>query len=97
MGDEERLALQALATSPGYNVLMDLMETQCILQDAAVMSVPVEEEKKIVAEQRVAVAKWEFFASLKKQIEFELGELKGEAQQGAAGDGEEERHILSPI
>lgn len=98
LSQEERIALQSLAGNPGYAALLRLMEMACILQDSAVMSVPVEEERKIIAEQRVAVAKWAFFSEVRKQVEFEIGELEPDGNNGAPtpqGGEEPIENILS--
>lgn len=89
MSSRDRTDLMQLSHQPGFGVLLRMMEVQCIAQDAALMQVDPSDERKVLAEHRVAVAKWEFFTKIKEQIEYQVRELVGERDKPAEPSDED--------
>lgn len=75
LAKDERSALLQMAQGGGYPVLLRIMEMACILQDNKLISVEAADEKQIIAEQHIAVAKWEFFDFIQKQVQNEIHEF----------------------
>lgn len=97
LGDEDRAKLVTMVHSGGYAVLQRIMETACILQDATLVAVDVQNTLQIVAEQHIAVAKWEFFDFIQKQVEAECNkQLNPERPDLRTEEEIEAQNILNP-
>lgn len=97
LSDADRGKLVTMVQSGGYAVLQRIMEAACILQDATLVAVEVENSLKIVAEQHIAVAKWEFFDFVQKQVEAECSKQLNPDKPDRRTDEEiETQTILNP-
>jgi hypothetical protein len=97
LADEDRAKLVTMVQSGGYAVLQRLMEAACILQDATLVAVEVDNTAKIVAEQHIAVAKWEFFDFIQKQVEAECNrQLNPERPDLRTEEEIEAQNVLNP-
>lgn len=76
----ERVELLALTTMPGWNVLLDLMEMECIKTETDLINVPEEDETKVLALHKTSKAAWRFFVRIQKQVntEIEIGMVASE-------------------
>lgn len=68
----ERGALMQLRYTPGYQVLLDMMERACISQETKLINAEVDEPETILAEHRMSKAFWQVFQSMQKQVEREV-------------------------
>jgi hypothetical protein len=95
--NDQRMQLMATAQSPGYLILLKLMETICIMQEIKNSDIEPGDEKKIVAEHGITVAKWEMFKAVQEQV---AKEVEAVSQQGALDlrteDEKEATRILNP-
>jgi hypothetical protein len=94
----KRQALLQIVNTQGYAVILELLEMECVLQDATLMGIDPADEKKVLAEHRVGIAKWELFAEIQRQIEHEVKELVNGAAEGPVMTDEEKEiaAILDP-
>lgn len=95
----ERGHLLQLRYSPGYEVLLDLIEMLCIEQETRLINAPAENEAEILAEHKMAKAFWQVFTGLQKKVATEVNiqlqiemEIKDRDQQRDEFD--EEQQIL---
>lgn len=87
--DADRLALLQIAQTPGWRVLLDLMETECLAQEATLVNADPADEKKVLAQHKIAKASWVFFVKLQQRVAFEISEImKADATDMPAEDAE---------
>jgi hypothetical protein len=72
LSQAERLELLSITGMPGWNVLLDLMEMECIKQETELINAPEEDEKKILALHKMAKEAWRFFVRMQKQVQLEV-------------------------
>src|SRR5215467_5339265 len=77
--NEERISLLNLSRTPGWQVLLDLMEQECTKAETEHFQVKPEEEAKVIASHNTARAMRVFFERVQKAVYYELNELNVEA------------------
>jgi hypothetical protein len=68
----DAIELQRTVNSRGWDVALDLMEMCVIEADTSLVNCPVEDEKKILGQHKVAKAAWTFFVEFQKKIKVEV-------------------------
>jgi hypothetical protein len=86
----ERGALVQLRHTPGYEVLLDLMERACIAQETKLINAPVEDTELILAEHKMSKAFWQVFQTMQQLVETEIDIHLGlESERKAADEAED--------
>lgn len=83
----------------GWDILLDLMEQECIAQELILVNADAADEKKVVAEHKISKAFWLFFVRIQRKVAFEIGEMLGQLPENAPDPSEESplEQLLSAI
>jgi hypothetical protein len=73
----QRAELYRLAESPGYQVLLDVMEMACVEQDTQLVNADPADPASVLAKHRMSKAFWQIFVAIQKKVEYEKGEYLG--------------------
>jgi len=66
-----RRALFAVTTMEGFDVILDLLEEECIQQESNLINVDVSDHRKILGEHAMSKAFWLLFIRFQKRVEKE--------------------------
>lgn len=77
--------LRGMLGMPGYQIVLDILESTCIMQETALLRVTPGDTKKIIAMHSKAQVAWEMFEDFQKRIAGEI-QLMNEADAAALRD-----------
>lgn len=93
----QRASLLQVRYTPGYEILLDLIEQICIEQETRLINQEARDEEGIVAEHRMAKAFWQVFVTLQTKVEVEIAihlgleaDAKRQAEEEASYDPDQE-------
>lgn len=72
--NRDRQDLVSIKESPGYNVVLKLMEGECESFVTELLNTNPASEAEVIAKHRMAKMAWSFFIRFQKRIEFEVNE-----------------------
>lgn len=85
LNQQQRIHLLGLVQSPGWSVLLDMMEAQCVLQETQLLNTPASERQKVLVEHTKAQMMWQFFVGVQKKVQYEINEGASPETPGPTG------------
>ena len=94
--DEDRNRLAQIYTHPGYQVLLDVMEQVCAVQETRLINAEVKDARAILAEHRKTQAAWQIFAGMQERVTKEMQRYNSAIVPAAADEflSEHEEEVL---
>lgn len=97
LDDQDRQKLMQMAQQGGYKVLLRMMEAHCIKQDITLQQIDAADEKRVLAEHRIAKGMWDFFSAIQKQVQQEVDTYMGDNDEGDDQPNAEDREIAQIV
>lgn len=95
LNETQRTHLLSVIQSPGYTVMLDIMERACLQQQTRMVNAPTDNDPMVLAEHKITKAMWGFFIAVQKNVEWEINELYSSLEGQPVGPGGDE-NILDP-
>ena len=100
--DQDRERLAQIYTHDGYQVLLDVMEQVCAVQESKLINADVRDGKAVLAEHRKTQAAWQIFAGMQDRVTKEMQRhnraiVPPEADDLLSDDEEEILEVTNPV
>jgi hypothetical protein len=80
---EQIQQLARLSLDPGYQTLLDLMESACISIDTAMVNASPGQPEEVLGAHAVSRAAWLFFTYVQKQVVYAYNSRAGDSEEPA--------------
>jgi hypothetical protein len=74
LNQQQRIYLVGLVQSPAWQVLLDIMESQCVLQETKLLNTEASDREKVLVEHTKAQMMWQFFVGVQQKVKYEINE-----------------------
>ena len=94
---QQKGELYRMSESPGYQVLLDVMEMACVEQDTKLINTDAADPDAVLNEHRMSKAFWQIFVAIQKKVEYEREEFLGLQKRATDTEEASEEEVDSNI